>query len=421
MVKHCLRLMGRFFTHERFGQPQVLAGILLLIFLAQCVWLAGRGFTRVGMTDAEMFRIEQGLREWHGQGIAGTPYCALAGPSEGSLTPPALSNNGRFDPYHSPLWYLAASGPLLFWPRPLQADSIFYWGWLSRAPYLMFGLWLGASLWYVSRRLYGNMGGYIALTLYCFSPGIIRASALWFAEPETGAAWGAFGAIFTAIAVAHTLYAPREVVLWNWRRIVLLGISLALAIGSQFSLAIVIPMALAFMLYLAPSRKGAAVAIWAAACGVAGLLLFASYSFHPGAFLEGMRQANFFGVTWRAFAMRAAYPQALSQLAQSSPALVIAAPAALIAYVAWPRARYFGNHAPLLVTLVFMLLAMAMPHHPGLGFQFLAVPFLFVFVAGVSADLLETRYRSLVLACVWGLLVAQAIWNVWELARIGRA
>jgi hypothetical protein len=419
MVKHCLRIMGQFFNRERFGQPQILAGMLLLIFLAQCVWLAGQGFTRIAVTDSEMFRIEQGLTQWHGRGIAGAPCCGLTGPPghAGSLD---ATENGSYDPYRSPLWYLAASAPLLLWPRSLQPDSIFYWGWLARAPYLAFGVLLGASLWYVARRLYGNLGGYIALMLYCFSPGIIRASALWFAEPETGAAWGAFGSIFTAIAVAHTLYAPREVVLWNWRRIVLLGIALALAMGSQFSLAIVVPMALGFMLYLAPTRRGAAAAIWAAACAVAGLLLFASYAFHPSAFVEGMGHANFFSVNWQAFAMRGAYRQVLAQLAQSSPALMIAAPAALITYLAWPKPRYFGNHAPLLVAGVFLFLAIAMPHHPGLGFQFLAVPFLFVFVAGVASDLLETRYRSLILASVWALLVAQAIWNVWELARVGR-
>src|SRR2546422_3511358 len=110
--------------------------------------------------------------------------------------------------------------------------------------------------------------------LSSFSPGMIRTSAFGFTQPEIGAAWGAFGAFFTAIAVAHTLYAPREVVMWNWRRIVLLGLSLALAIGSQFSLIIVIPLALAFVLYLAPDRGGAAVAIWTVACGIGlGLIL----------------------------------------------------------------------------------------------------------------------------------------------------
>ena len=61
---------------------------------------------------------------------------------------------------------------------------------LAAAPYLVFGLLLGASLWYVSRRLFGNAGGYVALALYCFSPGIVRSSAIWWAEPEIGAAWG---------------------------------------------------------------------------------------------------------------------------------------------------------------------------------------------------------------------------------------
>jgi len=50
-------------------------------------------------------------------------------------------------------------------------------------------------------------GGFVALTLYCFSPSFIQASAVWHTQPEIVAAWGAFGAIFTAIAVAHTLYA----------------------------------------------------------------------------------------------------------------------------------------------------------------------------------------------------------------------
>jgi hypothetical protein len=415
--------MAPFFTRERFGQPQVVAGFLLLIFLAQCAWLVNRGLRRAAVNEAEIFRVEQGLRQWHGAGIAGTPYCAPADQrlsGDNAVAPWEFSNSGGFDQYHSPLWYLTASAPILLLRHGLQAESMAYWAWLTRIPYLIFGLLLGASLWYVSRRLYGNLGGYIALTLYCFSPAIIRATALWFAQPEMGAAWGAFGAIFTSIAVAHTLYAPREVILWNWRRIGLLGLSLSLAVGSQFSLVIVIPVALAFMLYLAPTRRLAAVTILTASCVVAALLLLASYSFHAAAFWKGLSNARFFDVTWQAFGMRIAYQQVLAQLAQSSPALVIAAPAALIAYLAWPRARYFGNHAPLLVAALFMILAVGTPHQPGLGFQFIALPFLFVFVAGVSADLLETRQRNLVMACVWGLLLAQSAWNLWELARIGK-
>jgi hypothetical protein len=393
--------MGRFFTRERFGQPQVLAGMLLLVFLAQCVWLVNR--SAPGAED--ILRIRGGLGQWRGEWIAGTP---LAAPEQ------QWANDEPYDSHHSALWYLIAAAPLLLSPVNTSAAR-----WLAHAPYLIFGVLLGASLWYVARRLYGNAGGYIALMLYCFSPGMIRSSAVWFAEPEIGAAWGAFGAIFTAIAVAHTLYAPREVVLWNWRRILLLGVSLALAVGSQFSLIVVLPLALAFMLYVAPERRSAATAIWAAAAGMGALILFASYFFHAGAFWQAMRHASFLEISWPAFVMPRTYSSIAVQMGQSSPALVLALPVALITWVLWPRARYFGNTAPLLVSVLLLLLAVGTPHHPGLGFQLVAVPFLFVFVSGTAADLLESRHKNLVTACVWGLLVANAGWNVWELTRVG--
>jgi hypothetical protein len=272
----------------------------------------------------------------------------------------------------------------------------------------------------VCRRLFGDAGGYIALALYCFSPGIVRACALWSAEPEIGAAWAAFGAVFTAIAVAHTLYAPREVILWNWRRTVLLGLSLGLAVGSQFPLVVVLPVALAFMLYLAPNRRGAAVVIWAVACMIGAVLLGSSYFFRLRDIWNNLAVASFFPVSWNAFTMPRAYHQVLAQLGQSNPALVLALPAALITYACWPRTRYFCNTAPLLVAILFLVLALGTPHFPGLGFQLFALPFLFVFIAGISADLLETRYRQLPQAGIWGLLAANAIWHVWEIARVGR-
>ncbi len=413
--------MSEFFTRERFGGPQFLAGLLLLVFLGQCLWLASRD--PHGAADfGELARVQEGLGQWHSERIAGTPYAMSLRkqPSPNADHVSYVENNRGYDAYHSPLYYLIPSAPLLLWSGSLQLGTQPYWGWLARAPYLVFGILLGASLWYVSRRLYGNAGGYIALTIYCFSPGTIHNSAVWFTHPEIAAAWGTFGTIFTAIAVAHTLYAPREVVLWNWRRILLLGLSLALAIGSQFSLVITIPISLAFMLYLAPARRAAAIAIWAASSAIAFLLLFAAYSFRPGAFWQGLRHATFLGINWRAFAMTGGYRQVLTHFVQMSPALALALPVAFITYVVWPRTRYFGNTAPLLVAAACILLALATPHYPGFGFQFMAVPFLFVFVAGVAADLLETRMRSLVSAFLVGLLGAYALWSLLELSRVAR-
>jgi hypothetical protein len=419
MVKHLPSGGSKFFSRERVGRPQWIAGGLLLLLLAQSLWLIRQGTLPLEADSQELARVQQGVAQWEGRGIAGTPsgLAAWSAPSAPLWSAPS----DDFDAQHSPLWYLIASLPLLASTGGRPLLGLEYWGWLARAPYVLLALLLGASLWYVSRRLYGNEGGYVALSLYCFSPIIIRSSALWFVPPEMSAALGAFGSIFTAIAVSHTLYAPREVVLWNWRRIALLGLSLCLAVGSQFSLCLLLPLTLGLMLYLAPMRARAVVVIWAAACFLAFLLLYSAYGFHPGIFRHGLERAQFFSVAWPGFAMLGTYLQAWRQLAGCGPALLLLFPASLVGFFAWRRCRYFGNALPLAMVLLFILFGLAAPHYPGLGFQLVAAPFLFVFVAGVSADLLDADKHNLVRVSLWSLVIANALWNLIELGRIGRA
>jgi hypothetical protein len=411
--------MNKLFGPDRVGRPQVIAGSLLLLFVAQCAWLMSRGRQSLEVDTLELFRVQEGLAQWNGEAIAGIPSAARE--ETGTTVPPSLAQNEDYDPHHSPLWYLIASVPLLGWDGSSAAGRLQHWSFLSRVPSVMFGALLGASLWYVSRRLYGNPGGYIALGIYCFSPVIIRGSSLWFVPPEMSAVWGAFGAIFTSIAVAHTLYAPREVVLWNWRRILLLGFAFAMAVGSQFSLIVLVPLGLGFMVYLAPMRIRAALVICGAACGAGFILLYGTYFFRPGAFWHGMRHAEFFNLRWPAFLMSRAYLQVFKELSQSSPAYWALLSGALVWYAASSRSRYFGNTAPLLIAVLFLLLGAGSPHYPGLGFQLMSVPFLYVFVAGVSADALESRQRVLAEAVIWGLLVANALWNLAVLAGVGRS
>jgi len=408
--------MRPYFTRERFGRPQVLAGLLLLAFFCQAVWLIHAELSAASTPEGpEAARIREGWRQWHGRGIAGAPFLD----SDGHGAQESFRSEDRgFDTEHSPLLYLASAAPLLAWPQHLDTDSAVYWRWLPRLPFLACGVFLGASLWYVARRLCGNTGGFVALIFYCFSPSLVQASATWHAEPEVVAAWGAFGAIFTAIAVAHTLYAPREVVLWNWRRIVLLGISLAIAVGSQFSMIVLVPMALGFLLYVAPVRRRAASVIWIAACLVGFVLLFAVYFFHPHAFGESMRHAVFWGATWRGFTVLGVYKQVAVQIGRACPALALALPVAVLTYAAWPRTRYFGNTAPLLVAVLFFVFGIANPHLAGAGFLLAAIPFLFVFVSGVLADLIETRYRPLVTAGIVGMIVAYVVWSLLNLIRV---
>jgi hypothetical protein len=413
--------MTRFFTRERFGRPQFLAGTLLLAFLAQAAWLVHSELhlselrPSDGPSASEQARITAGWRQLHGGSIAGAPY-----PDPLGTLPVEISqDNDGFDTEHSPLLSLVTAAPLLAWPqRLLDSESSPHWRWLPRIPFLACGVFLGASLWYVARRLCGNTGGFLALTLYCFSPSMIQASAVWHTEPEILAAWGSFGAIFTAIAVAHTLYAPREVVLWNWRRIVLLGISLAIAVGSQFSMIVVVPCALAFLLYLAPIRRGAAFTIWTTASLIALALLFATYFFHVHAFSESLRRTSFWGPTWRAFTVLGVYRQVGLQILRACPALAMLLPIAIATYIFWPRTRYFGNTSPGIIALLFMGLGMAHPHVAGAGFLLASIPFLLIFVSGILADLMETPLHLLVTACVWGLVGAYVLWSVLALAQV---
>jgi len=410
--------MGSYFTRERFGRPQFLAASILLAFLAQALWLVHVELsTPQGMEGGEALRIGEGLKQWRGRGVAGAPFTE---PADDPFVHLSQSSDNGFDTEHSPLLYLVSVAPLLVWPSDLSADSATYWRWLPKLPFLACGVFLGASLWYVARRLCGNTGGFIALTLYAFSPSLIQAAAVGHTEPEIVAAWGAFGTIFTAIAVAHTLYAPREVVLWNWRRIVLLGVSLAIAIGAQFSMMIVAPMALIFLLYVAPIRRRAGIVIWIAACAVGFLLIFGMYFFHIRTFLESMRHAIFWGLTWQGFTVLAVYKQVAVQIGRALSVFVIALPVALITYCLWPRSRYFGNTAPLLVGVLFVVLAIAHTHTGGAGFLLGAIPFLFIFVSGVLADLLETSYRPFILAFILGLLITYVAGTLLALAQVTR-
>ena len=81
---------------------------------------------------------------------------------------------------------------------------------------------LGGCLWWVTRRLYGNLGGYTALALYCFSPAMLKACVA--PNAEVLAALGVYGGVYTCIGVAHAMQGPRR----KWRpRMVLLTRPLA--------------------------------------------------------------------------------------------------------------------------------------------------------------------------------------------------
>ncbi len=366
--------------------PQIAALLLLLMFLAQCLWFSAH--MPLSVTEGNF--VEAGLLHLERLSNAGT--------SERSPLVPLLAG-------------LAA--------RISGAESHYAWlgsyrFWI-RLPFLMAGLLLGASVWFVARRLYGNIGGYIALGLYCFSPVMVGWTSR--ATAEVIAAWGAFGVIFTAIAVAHTLYAPREVVLWNWRRILLLGLSIAICIGAQFSLWILLVPALAFMLWVGHVRRGAALAIFAAA-SVSGLvLLFGLYSFRPAIFGAALLNADWLEISSHTFSWNLILPLLSAFFLQNGLGVILLLVITLVTFVVWKRSRFFGTAAPLLVGVLLMLLALRL-HLSGFTFLFVAMPFLILFMAGVSADLLQSRYAVLANAVIVGVLVANAMIDVYSLLHL---
>jgi hypothetical protein len=273
----------------------------------------------------------------------------------------------------------------------------------------------GASLWYVARRLYGNTAGYIALLLYAFSPmALIRSATV---QPNLIADWGAFGAIFTAIGLAHTLYAPREVVLWNWKRILLLGLALGLASGAQFAVVVLIPVALAFMWYLAPERRGAAMVIMLAGCVIGLAILLAAYGFNFGALLEGIRGSHLTVLRLSALSNPITYTM-LGIFLLRQPTSLLLLLIAIVTFAVWKRTRFFGTAAPLIVFSILILLGIAMPFQGGMAFYIMALPFSYVFISGVMVDLLESKISPVALGVVMGVLLGHIGMNLIWLTRM---
>lgn len=377
------------------GTPQIFAGLLLVAFFGECLWIA----LRTPLRANEMAQIQQG-QLW---------LTNRAAEDARSVLVPVVAAIA-----------VAGDGPdLSEEPRPTAMvfrSTPQSWRWRARLPFMLIGVLLGSSLWYVARRLFGNTGGFIALTLYVFTPFLVRLAAT--VQPTIVAAWGAFGVIFTSIAVAHTLYAPREVVLWNWRRIVLLGVSIALSIAAQPVLVLLAPAGLAYLLYLVPERRRESLVIFGAACALAFLLLLALYRFHvsqmttvfTGFAVHEMSPGLLFrGLTWSLLAV----------FFLRIPGVMLLLALALCSYVVWKRPRYFGPTSALIVWALLMAAGIMLPHLGGYNLFVISLPFAYVFLAGVSADLLETRQAGLVLGVLAGIILAHAMFNVLGLFRIG--
>ena len=372
------------------GLPQIAALVLLFLFVAQCLWF----MASVPITQMESSYIEDGLLHVDRLVNAGTEY-------------------------HSPLIPVLAGVPARIIDSQGNFAHLSQYRFLIRLPFFLAGLLLGASLWYVARRLYGNFGGYIALGLYCFSPMVITRSSQ--VQPDIVGAWGAFGLVFTGIAAAHTVYAPRDVVFWNWKRILLMGISIALCVGSQWTLWVVLLPTLAFMLWVGHARPMAALAIFAAACVVGLALLWAVASFRTMVFAESLRNARWIEFSPALISGKSVFSLLGLFFLQNGLGTVILLLVSILVFAVWRRARYFGTAAPFITAVLLITVGLATQHFAGMVFLFVALPFLMLFMAGISADLLETRYAVFANAIIVGVLIANAVVDIAGLLQLSRS
>jgi hypothetical protein len=364
----------------KVGRPQVYAGLMLLAFMAQCLWTAD---TRK-LSDLEYRYIASGL----------------AGAGERTLN-------------SSPFTGLVAAFPVRFTsaarkiatPR-LSAALAVPRTWLLRLPFVIFGVWLGAALWWVARRLFDDAGGYVALALYCTSPATVIISSN--IGPEILLAWSSLGLIYTAIGVSHTLYTPPK----KWApRIMILGLSIGFALATVWWSFTLVLLAFGYMMYLAPGCRRKALMVLASA-SVIGCVVWAVIYWLTGSF----------GLGFKPLLAQKPTVQALGNLAfalsghTDGYVLVFLFIAALTAYGSWPRARYFGNTAPLVTALIAVLLFSLVPA-VRIWDATLGLSFVFIFIGGLAADFLETRFRRPIALILAACFLLRSILTVLSLSH----
>jgi hypothetical protein len=401
MMTHRFGILRRF----RFNLPQRIAAGLLAVFLIQGLWLT----SRQTLTDRDYQYARCGREMWERPSPLAGYFTTCGNIHDGvlayrlaglPLTVDLLAERA-LDHFRKPEDRLVQAGPageLSSWELRHQLTHILF---LLRLPFLAAGCLLGGGLWWVTRRLYGNLGGYMALALYCFSPAVLRACIA--PNAEVLAALGVYGGVYTCIGVAHAMQGPKR----KWRpRIVLLTAAFGLAAAAHIAaLPVVALIGLVAMLWVAEGRRSQVLPVVLVAVAGAMVVVFACYGFSPDAFSYVFRSAA--GFLWVSLDPARRFFSALP-----NAGITVAIGAAVVLFLGLRKSRYFGNTAPLLCALVLMALVMTgVPGSPWLW----ALPFLLTFVGRIFADACDGP-RGRLAACAAGAIVLlQAVFCVLSL------
>ncbi len=403
-MAHRFGILRRF----RFNLPQRIAAGLLGLFLLQGFWLT----SQQTLTDQDYQYARCGRETWEKPSPLTGYYTSCGNIRDGILAyrlaglPLTLNflAERAFDHFRKPEDRVVQTGSgaeISTWELRHQMTHILL---LLRLPFLFAGCLLGGCIWWVTRRLYGNLGGYTALALYCFSPAVIKACVS--PNPEVLAALGVYGGVYTCMGVAHAMQGPRS----RWRpRIVLLTAIFAVAASAHIvALPLAALLGLVAMLWIAEGHRSQTLPVVLTASAGALLFVFACYGFSPDACSYVFRSAA--GFLWFSIA-----PARRFFFALPNGGVTVAAGAALVLYLAVRKSRYFGNTAPFLCALILMLLITTdVPGSPWLW----SLPFLLTFIGGVFADTYEGPRGRLPLAAAAAIVVVQAVLCVLSLPAL---
>jgi hypothetical protein len=402
-MTHRFQALRRF----QFNLPQRIAAGMLAVFLLQGFWL----ISRQTLTDIDYQYARCGRETWEKPSPLAGYYTTCGNIHDGilayrlaglPLTLNLLAERG-LDLLRKPENRVVqeSGGEPSTWELRHQMTHILL---LLRLPFLFAGFLLGGCIWWVTRRLYGNLGGYTALALYCFSPAVLRACVT--PNPEVLAALGLFGGVYTCIGVAHAMQGPTRK--WRPRMVLLTAIFGVAAAAHIVALPLAALLGLAAMLWVAEGHRSQTLPVVLVAVVGALVLVFACYGFSPDASSYVFRSgAGFLWVSldpaWRFFGSLA------------NGGITIAACAAAMLYLGTRKSRYFGNTAPLLCALVcFVLVMMASPGSPWLWAQ----PFLLTFVGGALADAYDGPRGRWALGAAGAIVALQAVLCVLSVAGL---
>ena len=392
--------MSRRFQRIRrfhFNLPQRIAAGLLAAFLLQGLWLTGHQ----ALSDRDYQYARCGREMWERPAQLAGYFTSCGNIHDGilayrlaglPLTLNLLAERG-LDHFRNPEnRVVQTSGEVSAWELRHQLRYTLL---LLHLPFLAAGCLLGAGLWWVTRRLYGNLGGYTALALYCFSPAMLRVCVT--PNAEVLAALGIYGGVYTCIGVAHAMQGPRR----KWRpRIVLMTAAFGLAAASHsVALLLTAMLGLGAMLWVAEGRRSQTLPVVLIATVGALVFVFACYGFSPDAFSYFFRSVAC--LVWISLDPAARFFSALPNVG-----ITVAAAAALALFLGLRKSRYFGNTVPLLCAMVLILLVTTgVPSAPWLW----ALPFLLTFIGGVFADAYEGPKGRLAQCAAGAIVLLQAV------------